>query len=606
MKMFRAAFLFVPLARAKTPSGIAVLLARGRKASLNFLAIVLIAGMNSIGLFAIGETLCHFNDTEISSENILTAGTLDFELYSIADFTPEITSTQNSARTIAVIDATSTMDYNYKVKVENASGELCEDLLLDDGNGPQALNTFISAEILYSDKQEWTFDASIVVGSSDWEGETCQFDFVFEGWQDNILFGTGGFSDVETISNIISNSDQPPVLSSCMKINEVYYDPDAEHQGEPNEMKFEWIELYNACEDEVNLQNWYLEDNQGESYREVIHSTYPIESGQFVVIAASAAVWNTYWTLIPDNAEKIALGGEYMFNGLANKNDRVVLYDNYNNEIDCVGWGDDNYCGFSDGPVGDVAEGHSISRKEKGVDNNSADDWFDTHSGSTPPGPNPGTNPHSEDGTLLLSPATSLLFVEGESDEDDGGDVEATNPPATDEQEEGTTEETDLPVTDGQATDPPATDGQEEPPVDGEEETASEEDETTTEEPLVEEEATDGEVVGEDEDDAEETEEENSGETETAGGVTDPPAMEGQEETVDEEVAGGAEAEEEDGTAEEETPTEEEPPAVEEVPVEEPAEEVKEETSVEEPVEGPVEEDPPADGEDTPDTLNEE
>lgn len=375
-----------------------------KKSFKKIISLLLIIGMNWSAVSLIAGTDAYFNDTEISPNNALTAGVLDFSLYSAADFTPEITPTQNSARIISVVDTASTMDYNYRVRVESSPGVLCDDLLLDDGNGPQALNTFISTEVLYSNKSVWTFDASLVSGSSGWEGESCYFDFVFEGWQDNMVYGAGGFSDVERISNVISNGDQPPVIDSCMKINEVYYDPDDEHQGKPNEKKFEWIELYNACEYEVDLQNWYLEDNQGESYREIIHSSYRVKPGQFVVVAASAAVWNTYWKSIPDNAFKIALGGNYMFNGLANTNDRVVLYDSNNNEVDCVDWGGDNYCEFLDGSVGDVVEGHSISRKPKGYDTDAASDWMDTFDGSDPTGPNPGTNPHSEDGTLLLPP----------------------------------------------------------------------------------------------------------------------------------------------------------------------------------------------------------
>lgn len=205
----------------------------------------------------------------------------------------------------------------------------------------------------------------------------------------------GNTDDGDGCSCLCQIEEEEEELDTCMKINEVYYDPDDDHQGQPNEKKFEWIELYNACDYTVNIKNWYLEDNQGESEKEIINSNHEVGSGEFVVIAANAAVWNTYWTEIPNNAFKIALGGDEMFDGLDNDGDRVFLYDNNNNLIDTVSWGTD-ISAFNPS-VTDVDEGHSIARKTKGVDTDVADDWEDLE------GPNPGTNPHSnnsEEGIL--------------------------------------------------------------------------------------------------------------------------------------------------------------------------------------------------------------
>jgi len=79
--------------------------------------------------------------------------------------------------------------------------------------------------------------------------------------------------------------------------------------------------------------------------------------------------------------------------------DRVFLYDNKNVLIDSVSWGDDETAFFPS--VIGVDKGHSISRITAGVDTDTAADWMDTYSGSTPPGPNPGTNPHDSEGNLL-------------------------------------------------------------------------------------------------------------------------------------------------------------------------------------------------------------
>jgi len=191
---------------------------------------------------------------------------------------------------------------------------------------------------------------------------------------------------------------------SCMKINEVYYDPDDAHGGGDAE----WIELYNACGYQVNLKNWYLKDN---TKTETIHQNYIINPDQFVVLAPNASIWEKYWDITPTNAIKIALGGgQKMFDNLANDGDRVFLYDNHDNGIDAVSWGTDTTA--FDPNVPGVAEGYSIARIVKGVDTDKAADWTDLTT------PNPGTNPHSTIKTTIPEPPklpTSNLNIAGDS-----------------------------------------------------------------------------------------------------------------------------------------------------------------------------------------------
>ncbi len=203
--------------------------------------------------------------------------------------------------------------------------------------------------------------------------------------------------------------------SSCMKINEVYYDPDICHGGQ----KHEWIELYNACEYEVNLKNWYLTDNGGYPAREKINSNYPIEAGGFVVLADNAQTWS-FWPLIPQNAVKISLGGRELFDGLGDSKDRVMLFTATGTLADSVSWGDDKTA--FDPAVPDVLKGHSISRKAKGVDTDTADDWMDTYWGSVPPGPNPGTNPHDAvEPVKAQQPSTDSAFTRQDTNAMPGG-----------------------------------------------------------------------------------------------------------------------------------------------------------------------------------------
>jgi signal peptidase len=187
----------------------------------------------------------------------------------------------------------------------------------------------------------------------------------------------------------------PEIKPGDIVINEVYYDVDPAHGDDGNTASTdEWIELYNNLDREVSLQNWTISDNTD---TRIIHANKKISAKGFIVIAKDAQTW-TYWPSIPVTAEKIELG-QIIGGGLANDGDRVILKNDKSAEIDAVSWGTDTYA-FNPS-VTDVAEGHSISRKIKGVDTNTAVDWMDTFLGSTPPGPNPGTNPHNEDGSLV-------------------------------------------------------------------------------------------------------------------------------------------------------------------------------------------------------------
>lgn len=192
-------------------------------------------------------------------------------------------------------------------------------------------------------------------------------------------------------------------LSGKIVINEVYYDVDSTHGQEQTQSRSdEWVELYNGTALPINLKNWSIADNNGEGI--ISNRNVYIPSGGYAVLAKSANTW-TYWPSIPSSAVLIEIGNISNF-ALANDGDRVILKDNTGAEIDAVNYGDDAYA-FTPS-VSDVAEGHSISRKPAGYDTDQASDWIDTFAGSTPPGPNPGTNPHNPDGSLVEGVGTDI------------------------------------------------------------------------------------------------------------------------------------------------------------------------------------------------------
>lgn len=193
--------------------------------------------------------------------------------------------------------------------------------------------------------------------------------------------------------------------SKCIKVNEVYSEPDADH-GDQND---EWIELYNNCEVSVNLKNWYLLNKGGISEMETITQNYFLSAHNYAVIAANASTWN-YWPLIPENASKIALGGPRLFDNLDDSSDHILLYDADNNLADAMSYGTDTIAFLP--AVNDVPAGHSLSRKPAGFDTDTNADWMDTYDGSDPPGPNPGTNPHKDKsaGSTMITIKTYLTI----------------------------------------------------------------------------------------------------------------------------------------------------------------------------------------------------
>jgi len=341
----------------------------------NIFLIILI--LTCLFFLKIEGTLAYMDDTEISSGNSYSAATLDLSLSPTGGFSPNVTPTQPSSRAISVVKD-GILGFQYTIQTSNETGTLCDSLNLTasrDGvdigyTGNLKDFTYNAGEFLAP--EDWQFIANLTSNAPALQNQICTFDFIFDGTQ----IGGVGFSDQEIISNTITTGQWLPKIV----INEVYYDPDEEHGG----ANAEWIELYNAGDNVVNLKDWYFKNDSNST--ETINQTYNINPGQFVVVAANASMWNTYWDLIPSNAVKIALGGQKLFYGLKNDGDHIALFDSKDNEIDAMSWGSDTYA--FDPSCPDVAKGHSLARSPKGYDTDSPSDFVDN------PNPNPGTNPH--------------------------------------------------------------------------------------------------------------------------------------------------------------------------------------------------------------------
>ena len=614
-------FSSVSLARAKTLSKTQIsLLARklltlGKRSAFNLLAIAIIIGMNSLGLFAVGRTICHFNDTETSPANVLTAATLDFRLTNTEEneYIGVEVDGELKFTTVAIQEAGS-LDIQYEMKAEKMGGDdaFCDGInLIAKRNGMQEYSgkilEFVATPSTTFGVWEFELDAPPLPGDFA-HGDKCEVDLVFSGWREDVAeFDQSGFTDEERFSLDLT--------ARMIVLNEVLAYPDTS-QSHPADKEF--IELKNNGNAPVDVEGWKISE-----------MTSSGTENKYTITTAGGS-----FTASPDGGSTIIPAGAWLVlflsNGTAlnNDGDTICLYDNNDNKLDEYSYETAKY-------------GMSDARYLDGIGF-----WVD-------PIPTPGGANILEEGELpsqfATEDANDGVAGEGVNDETVGDEVTETGGTIeTTEETEGGAETADEEVvsetvSEEVTTEPLVVEGEatEEPPVGGE--TAE-----ATNPPTVDgqEETTEEETAGETEEGAETADEaaaatdppvvDGQEETEAVGEATDPPVVDGQEETA-EEVAGEAEgmAEvveeeyppvggEEDGTVEEETPTEEpavaesfgvateDPPVVEEPPVEELAEETKEEEppveEVTDPsVEEPVEEEPlveePAGGEDVPATT---
>ncbi|MFH1527657.1 MAG: lamin tail domain-containing protein, partial [Bacteroidota bacterium] len=106
-------------------------------------------------------------------------------------------------------------------------------------------------------------------------------------------------------------------------INEIMYLPEG---GEP-----EWVELFNATESEIHIQNWIISDVITKPQVSTIVEPIVIEPKSFFVISKDSTIWDYHSEL----KSKVTI---LKFANLNNDADGVVIKDSYNNVIDSVFW----------------------------------------------------------------------------------------------------------------------------------------------------------------------------------------------------------------------------------------------------------------------------
>jgi hypothetical protein len=200
----------------------------------------------------------------------------------------------------------------------------------------------------------------------------------------------------ERSSEVLSQAVSAERSPYQVKINEVLYDP-----AQPgDEAGNEWLELYNAGSEPVDLGDWTISDNGAGDRLPPL--TLP--PGAFAVVAAGEAFRSAYPAF---DGSLLALDGGKIGNGLADKGDRLILRDSAGRLADALSYGEDDT--ILSPPAIAVASGHSLERSPPGHDTDSAADFVDN------PRPSPGTGPRK---AAVLSGAALMPFAVAETEPD--------------------------------------------------------------------------------------------------------------------------------------------------------------------------------------------
>jgi hypothetical protein len=162
--------------------------------------------------------------------------------------------------------------------------------------------------------------------------------------------------------------------------------------GGRDDAAHEWVELYNAGPQSVELADWSLSDN-------VASDTLPptaLRPRAYVVVAASPDFRSQYPAF---RGNLLVLRDGRIGNGLANEGDRLLLLDADGRPVDALSYGSDRE--FFDPPAPAVPPGHSLERFPPNRDTDTAADFRDSAH------PSPGRGPAELTPTATAGPALS-------------------------------------------------------------------------------------------------------------------------------------------------------------------------------------------------------
>lgn len=152
--------------------------------------------------------------------------------------------------------------------------------------------------------------------------------------QQEIIFASDVINDISGIYKIFFLlNDEDETNNSLTKefyesnkyndilISEIMFSPDSD---EP-----EWIELYNACNQDINLKNWLISDVINPTKQYITKNDYILKQDNFVVVAYDTVKFKLKYPSIKSNILQAKFGA-------LSDDDGVVVYDANNTFIDSV------------------------------------------------------------------------------------------------------------------------------------------------------------------------------------------------------------------------------------------------------------------------------
>ena len=127
-------------------------------------------------------------------------------------------------------------------------------------------------------------------------------------------------------------STDPSEGTRGVVFSEIYYFVANDRGTDPNN---EWVELYNAGDETVDLSDWLLRDN---NTARTLPEGSELASGQYMVIIATTTTLE-YWSIL-ENAVIVNLNAR-IGNGLGNTGDQLYLLTPEEEVVDALSWGDD-------------------------------------------------------------------------------------------------------------------------------------------------------------------------------------------------------------------------------------------------------------------------
>ncbi len=222
-----------------------------KTAIVKIAVILLIIGLNWNGLSAVINTFAYFNDTEISSGNSLSAGTLDISLDSYNNYISGLMYPTDTTATSIILSNNGSLATQYisKISLLSPDNGACNYVNLNATDGTQSysgpLLNFISATTTLGSPVNWnyTFTIDPVAPPSVWN-KTCYFKWTFTAWSKDVAEPVGGFVDIEEKSGGIR-------IGRAIALNEILANPiGLDNASKPNG---EWVELYNNSNININV-----------------------------------------------------------------------------------------------------------------------------------------------------------------------------------------------------------------------------------------------------------------------------------------------------------------------------------------------------------------